>query len=93
MQHQIRSTGPQEWNDLYLTAQHLPHRVLAHGNFREKVIQAPDDPMGPFPDVSVQIFSDLGLSSSEMARYFGVTEQRTIGLRNEVTRHDAKGML
>jgi hypothetical protein len=81
MHQQSRSTGSQECDDLELPGQHSLRKMVADGNSREKVIQPNNDPMGKFPVVSAQVFSDLGLSSLEIARYFGVTEQRIIDLK------------
>lgn len=90
MQHQKQSTGSQEWDDLELAPESTPHMLLATDGFKKKVAQAPDDPLGPFPEVSVQVFSDLGLSSAEIAQYFGVTKKRIIGLKNGRVRKEAK---
>jgi len=93
MQHQSQTTRSQEWDDLDLAPESTPHGLLTTGNFRKKVSHPPEDPMGPFPEISVQVFTDLGLSSAEIAQYFGVTEKRVIGLKNVQDRQAAKGRL
>ncbi len=44
------------------------------------------DPLGPTPRQSVEVFSELGLSEEEIARYFGVDRRRVSHLM-EAERH------
>lgn len=82
MQHQSRASESQEWHDHDPGPEGVPPGFLATWRSRSKVSGPPDDPMGPFPDVTVQVFTDLGLNTSEIAQYFGVSEKRIISLRN-----------
>ena len=93
MQHHSQTTDSHEWNDFDLAPESTPHGLLAGGSFRKKITRVPDDPLGPYPHISVQVFADLGLSSSEIARYFGVTERRVIRLKNGMDRHTSKSRL
>ena len=93
MQHQRQSTASQQWDNLDLAPDRTPGGLIAGGSLRRQTAQATDDPMGPFPEASVQVFTDLGLSSAEIAQYFGVTEKRVIDLREGRNRQAAKRRL
>lgn len=93
MHHQRQTAGSAEWDDLDLAPESTPHGLLGAGSFRRKTGQAPDDPMGPCPEASVQVFTDLGLSSAEIAQYFGVTEKRISDLKDGRNRQAAKSRL
>ncbi len=93
MKHQNQAIGWQEWDDLDLAPEDTPYALSAGSNFRNRITQAADDPMGQFPSVSVEVFTDLGLSGLEIARYFGVSEKRIIGLKNGEDQHAPKNHL
>ncbi|MGJ8606278.1 MAG: hypothetical protein ACSHXH_19370 [Marivita sp.] len=93
MQHQSRASESQGWHDHDPDPEGVPLGFLATGRSRSKVSGRPDDPMGPFPDVTVQVFTDLGLNTSEIAQYFGVSEKRIINLKSDRDRQAAKGRL
>lgn len=93
MHHQRQATDSAEWDDLGLAPESTPHGLMGTGSFPKETGQAPDDPMGPFPEASVQVFADLGLSSAEIAQYFGVTEKRVIDLKDGRDHQAAKGRL
>ena len=93
MHHQRQTTGSAKWDDLDLAPESKPHGLMGAGNFRRKTGQAIADPMGPCPEASVQVFTDLGLSSAEIAQYFGVTEKRISDLKDGRDRQAAKSRL
>ena len=89
MSYENHATGSWEWDDLTRAARNTPRPVVAAGHFAT----AFDDPMGPFPGVSVQVFTDLGLSNAEIARYFRVSEKRITDLKTGRGQPDGDGRL
>lgn len=61
------------------------HLLTPHEPFRSKHQTSAADPLGPFPEFSVAVLSDLGLTDAEIAQYFGVEVYR---IRRLLDGHD-----
>lgn len=82
--HQIEHSHRDEF---VLAPESIPSTVFCDpGSLQQSNAAHTPDPLGPDPESSVEVFADLGLSSSEIAQYFGVPEGRITRLRKVLGR-------